>query len=67
MKGMFYKAYCLGSNGTKCIGVYIGESSRELDKHRNDDKNRLKPGNKTALIKHANDHGPAFDFVTLKF
>jgi hypothetical protein len=26
------------------------------------DKNRLKPGNKTVLMKHANEHGHTFDF-----
>jgi hypothetical protein len=69
-KGIVYKVNCLGGNGTKCNGVYIGESSRQLDKrlyeHRNDYKNRLKPGNKTALIKHANDHGHTFDFDNSK-
>jgi hypothetical protein len=65
MKGIDYKVNCLVSNGTACNSVCIGESSRQLDKrlykHRNDYKNWLKPGNKTALIKHANDHGHTFD------
>jgi hypothetical protein len=56
----------LGRYRTKCSGVYIGESSRQLDKrlyeHRNDYKNRLKSGKKTALIKHANNYGHTFDF-----
>jgi Reverse transcriptase (RNA-dependent DNA polymerase) len=66
--GVIYQLNCNGNqnSGELCNKVYIGETSRKLGtrlgEHKRDDKNRLKPGNKTALIQHSNDANHTFDF-----
>jgi hypothetical protein len=66
--GLIYQLNCRGdqNSGQPCNKVYIGETSRKLstriNEHKRDNNNRLKQGNKTALIQHSNEANHTFDF-----
>jgi hypothetical protein len=63
--GVVYKIDCLG-----CDASYIGETSKKLKtrvhQHKNDIKNKNKPGNKTALVNHTLEENHTFNFDEAK-
>jgi hypothetical protein len=69
--GLVYRIDCCGNDNENCDKMYIGETSRPLEKrmkeHQNDYKNRHKKDvGQSALIKHCKEKGHFFDFENVK-